>query len=531
MNGENQTFAPSNGPQVQPVPVQQPVQEPMMMQPEAVPAAAPKAGKKLLGPIIAVVVVAVVIAGLFIAKAILSSPKAVFSAAIDNVYKEMSNVLDTVDEKFNIGEKAVEFGFTTKIESNMDALKESKLDKIEFNARMGVDVKNKEALMEGGVKGSSEKVNATAFVKEGYAYLQTSFYDKIIKLEEMADIDFDELKEIFDEIDKTEVDPKLYDSILESFKNSLSDSLDKDAMEKESDTIKINGKKYKVTKNSYKLGEKQLRKLVKGMLSNLLKDKDFVKNLAKATGEDEENIKKALEEAKDEAEKMTVSSTVTINLYSKGFIKTEIVGFDYKVDKETTMTCYAIDGNVEVDLAGQIKFTVEKGKKDSKAELSYMDKTIFEATVREFDNEKVDLDFEVKLDAISPGAKPIKGTVYYTSKETKSSISGDYKFKVEYDGEYVQVSGTYSLESKDKLDGLNVKDAIEEKDVDMEKFSKDLETVISKDETLSGMLDMFKNYFNSLNGNNTCPECDRYDTEDAWGNDNDYSTDYDDYEF
>ena len=65
----------------------------------------------------------------------------------------------------------------------------------------------------------------------------------------------------------------------------------------------------------------------------------------------------------------------------------------------------------------------------------------------------------------------------------------------------------------------------------MEKFSKDLEAVITKDETLSGMVKTIENYFNALYGNTTCPECDQYDTEDPWGGNEDYTLDKEEYGF
>ncbi len=482
MNGENQTIAPSTEPQVQPVPVQQPV----MMQPEAVSVPAQKTGKKLVGPIIAGVVVLLLIVGAFVAKAILSSPKAVFKAAINNVYKEMSNVIETVDEKFDIGEKAVELALTTKLESNLEELKDYKLNNLEFSGRIGLDVNHKEALFEGGIKGSSEKVDLSVFIKEGYTYLKASFYEQVIKLEEMSGIDFDEMKEVFDELGNIDIDPKLYNRIIEAYSTALSDSLDSSAMSKESVNVKVAGKKYKVTRNSYKLGEKQVRKLVKETVSNLLKDKDFIKDLAKASGSEESQIKEMLEEAKKEAETIEVKDPVTMNLYSKGLIKTEIVGFELKEGK-TSVVWYSIDGNVEINFAEQIKFTVEAGKKASKAKLEVAGLTVLEAEVRSFDNKKVDLDFEFKLDQLSPGAKPIKGTIYYTADETKTSLKGDYKFKIEEDGQYAQISGTYSIEAKDKISSFDISGAVSEKDVDEEKMSKNLEDIINKDEALSSI--------------------------------------------
>ena len=92
--------------------------------------------------------------------------------------------------------------------------------------------------------------------------------------------DFEEMTE---DLDKMEIDPSLYDDILKACVKALKDALDKDAMSKEKTTIEVLDKEIKVTKHTYKLTEKNIQKLVRGIADNLLENDDFIKNVAKAS--------------------------------------------------------------------------------------------------------------------------------------------------------------------------------------------------------------------------------------------------------
>ena len=455
------------------------------------PQVAPKA-KKSVAPFVLIGVVAVFLIAGIVAKIIISSPKQVFTSYINHAYKEVSNTLKEIEDIYDPSKEAIEISATLKIDTNMDS--EEFIDaegvdikNLTFDVSAGVDIPHEEVFISGGVKGKKERIGGKIYLTDGKEYLQTTFYDEIIEIGE--ELGLEDLTEYFDEVAETDVSLSLYDDILGAFTKALTDSLDKDAMSKESDEIEVLGKELKVTKNSYKITEKSAQKLVKGTAENLLDNKEFIKNLAKATGVDKDDIKEGLKTLKEEAKDISFDTKITINIYTDGILN-KFTGIDIYVEKDKIMSWYQNGENIEAKI-DTVKFTVEKEKKEKTFKLTDDGEKIATGTIREYSKEKIDLDFVI----YDGGEEEIKGSIYFTRKDKKKTISGEYKYRMEYEKEYVEFSGEYTIETKDKLDGFKTSGAVDADEIDVEEFIDALKKAAEDDDDLGTIVnDLVEGY-------------------------------------
>lgn len=492
---KNEIKKENNVEQVKPVEPVTPVETEPVKPVETAPApTAPvekpkKSGVKVL-PIILCFIALVVIVLAVVARTVMTSPKFVFSNVIDDTYKEVSKELKIMDDLYDPNKEALVVNGSVSLDSNMDLEEllgldiDEKIDisDIELNGSFGLDIPNEEALLTLGVKGKEETIDAKLFFTDAKMFLETSFYDKVVKFSDDYDLN---LKDVQDALKENDVDFSLYDDILSAFVKSLSKSLDKDAMSKEKDEIDVLDKEIKVTKNTYKINEKTMQRLVKNLAENLLDNKDFIKKLSKATGIEESDIKDELKEMKKSASDISLEETIYLNVYTRGALN-KFAGIDLVVDKETVVSYYKNGDNVEAMMndGEKVKLTIEDGKKERKAKVTVGGEKVATATIRALEEDKIDLDYE-----IYQGDEEMKGTIYLTRKNSKKSITGDYKFKVEYDDEYITLSGSYGIEAKKELDGVKTSGAIDEDDVDEEAFEEALMDAVKKDDTLSTIVD------------------------------------------
>lgn len=444
-----------------------------------------------MAKIIAIAAVVIVVAALAVVKVATSSPKAVFKNAINGLYKEASKELkemDSLSEKFDFENKAIVLSGDTKLDTNIKEVSKYDIDlkNTTIGAEVGVNLKKEELSFGGYIKGASEQIDIDVLVKENAAYIASNIFDDVVKVEEDVDIDFSEIKEAWDKAnEEVEIDPELYDAILKSVTKALTKSLDTEYMEKESDEVEVAGKEIKVTKHSYTFNDDAVSDMIKSIATTLLDDSDFISNLAKATGQDKSDIKDALKEMKDEAKDIEFDGKIVLNVYTKGLLN-KIVGLSLDVDKKEYLSIYSYGKNAELtidnhsDGYSQVKVNVkaEKDGKETKVTVKYNGEKVATAKVREFSEEKIDFDFEITYQE-----ETIKGSIYFTCKESKKDITGEYKVKVEYDDQYLSAEGKYGVESKDELDKVDTSNAVSADDVDEEEILENLEKIAEKDET------------------------------------------------
>ena len=498
-------------------------------QPEVGPTpVAAKKGKALI-PILLIAVAAIVVVLAVVFKVVSSSPKKAYTNFINDGFKEVNKGLDRLDKVLEImdfKEKAVTLEASAKVDANLDGMDESlkNLKDVEFKASVGVDLKDEQVL---GVA-SINDIEFQGMIDKDAGFLKTSFYKDIIKMtaKELG-IDISEYENMADELtDSIDVDAKLYKEIAESVRKALVNSLQKDAMSKESAKISILGKDVKATKNTYTVTDKVAKKMVKSIVKDLSKDKDFIKNVAKATGVDEDDVKEMLEQLEEEADEIKGDEKIKINIYTRG-LTNKYSGFDISLDKEKLVSYYTDGKNIEAKLSDMVKITAEKDGKEHKVKVKYNGEEIATAKVRQFDENAIDLDFNV-----TSGDEEVSGTIMLTYEEKKDSVGGKYKFKVEYGKQYASIEGTYGLSSSKDLDLFSTSGAKTVDEVDAEAFGTALEEAIKKDKALEGLYDLISSMAEDVFDDDYDYDYDHdydYDYDDDWGSDwdSDYDYDYD----
>ncbi len=456
-----------------------------------------------IAPIIGIAVVVFLLVAGVIFKTVTSSPKTVFKNSINNLYKGLNKGIDEVEElneKFDFTKKALILNGDVKFDASENILKnitgdyDIKLNDYSIGAELGVDINNERMALNAFLKGKSEKIEVQTYFEDGAAYVGSTLFDGLIKTEDV-EIDFNEFTDLFNEIEEnTEFEAENYDYVIKAIKNALVKSLDNKYMEKDSDEIKIAGEKVKVTKYSYTLNEEAVQSMARSITEQLLDDKEFSKKLAKLIGEEKSDIEDQLKEMKKTSKDIEFDGKVVINVYQKGLFNTS-AGLSIKIDKKEYFHYYTDGDNHEIkfdDNGGEYYGTVveivsKKKNKESEVTLEYNGEKVGEFTIRELSDKKMDFDYKI-IDE----DEEVKGTIYFTYNEEKTSIKGDYKFKLEYEGEYVSLEGSYGIESKDSLSKVDSSKVISEDDLDEEKVLEKIEEIAKKDQSFQTLLDIIK---------------------------------------
>lgn len=446
--------------------------------------------------------IAVILIALVTIRAVISTPKQVFKTAISNLYKETSNYLEEIDktyEKFNLEKNPLLANIELNMDSNVEDVTSStkelgfELKDVTIKGKAGLDLDKKEMLFGGSLKGKTEEINIDALVKDNNIYLVSNLFDDVVKVENSYDSPFYGLDSITEQLDLNKIDFKVYDAILKSFTNALSKSLDSDSMEKESTEVDVVDKEIKVTKNSYELDDKALSDIIRSVADQLLDDDDFISNLSDTFDIDKSDIKDTLKEIKKDAKDIEYDDEVVINVYTRGILN-NFAGFSFEIENDEYFTYYTDGKNVEItfdnNTAGysQTKLNIQavKDGKETDIEAKYNGEEILTATIKEFSDEVIDIEYEIKEDK----EVVTKGTFYLTYKEDKDSISGDYEIRLDVDDEYLSLKGKYEVKSSDKLTDIDTSKAITEDEVSDEDILSNLEEIAKKDK-------IFESIYNS----------------------------------
>ncbi len=444
--------------------------------------------------------IVVILIALVTVKVITSTPKQVFKTAISNLYKETSNYLEKIDktyEKFNLEKNPLLANIELNMDSNVEDITSSteelgfEIKDVTINGQVGIDLDKKEMLFGGSLKGETEEINIDALVKDNNIYLVSNLFDDVVKVENSYDSPFYGLDSITEQLDlNNKIDFKVYDAILKSFTNALSKSLDSDSMEKESTEVDVVDKEIKVTKNSYELDDKALSDIIRSVADQLLDDDDFISNLSDTLDIDKSDIKDTLKEIKKDAKDIEYDDEVVINVYTRGILN-NFAGFSFEIENDEYFTYYTDGKNVEITFDNntegysQTKLNIQavKDGKETDIEVKYNGEEILTATIKEFSDEVIDIEYEIKEDK----EVVTKGTFYLTYKEDKESISGDYEIRLDVDDEYLSLKGKYEVKSSDKLTDIDTSKAITEDEVSDEEILSNLEEIAKKDKIFESL--------------------------------------------
>lgn len=439
---------------------------------------------------IVVAVIVVVLGGIYFTT---GSPKVVVKNLINKGYNEAHKNLKEVERLYNKYDfkKPFKASFDVTVESDMEEFKD--ISGIKMSGEVGYDLDQK--IVVGSVAlENKEKIDVSMAIDEDKVYLK--FLDEVIDLSEDAGIDpeiFEEIAAIAEEYD---LDFKTYDNLLKSLKNALQKSVDPKALKKSRDKISVGGKDISVNKISYTLDEDSVQYLVENFSKTLLKDKNFEKSVEKLLEEYEideieyDDIEELLEELEDSASDIELdkSDKVVVNIYTKGVFN-KVVGVSVVYDKKEFLT-YVDYGKykqlvVDDHDSEKLVVTAEKKGKETEVTVKLNKEKIATATVRKFDEHNIDLDYTIDVEG-----EKVKGSIYFTAKEEKKSVSGDYKFSIDAGDELnFKVSGSYSMEFDADVEVFSTKNAKTPDEIDPEELEEKLEKKLAKDEALKDLIE------------------------------------------
>ena len=309
-----------------------------------------------VGPVVTIAAIAVVLVGVIIFSVASSTPKSVFKNAINTMYKGANIAIEgyeTYLEDYDITEHALLVDGTFTLETNVPDMSEYNLNKMTIGFNAGVDYKNEVLSFGGSLKGNKETVKLNAQVQNNEAYVTSSLFKEVLKIDSDMmsefglDIDFEDLKEEIEELQKEyNTDPETYDYLVKTFRDALVKSINSDYMEKEKDEIDVLGKEIKVKKYSYVFDEDAVQDLLTKLAEELLEEEDFAKTFGDAFGVDKKEVKEMLKEMKKSAKDIEFEGEIALNLYTRGLFNS-YAGMGLEIEGKEYFSIYTDGKNVD----------------------------------------------------------------------------------------------------------------------------------------------------------------------------------------
>ena len=445
--------------------------------------------------IIACVVIAILVVGIVV-KVSTSTSKAVFTGQIKNIVKKVNKAVDGVEDfkkNFKLDEESLLVKGDIKFDTNVSSLGEEAqyLKDLALSGEFGVDLKNEKLYVGANIKGEKNDLGAKVLYEDAAAYIDATFLDKVVKVEGVEDIDFEEFRTYLETANESinETDLDVINDMASTIQKVLVKALDSKYLEKSSGKFEVDGKKVSATKNSLVLNKESLKDIIKTVCEELLNDDKFLSDFADTFEVEKGDVKEALKSLKDLAKDIELEDDILINIWTKGLLN-DLVGFSVEVDDKEYFSYYENGKKAELIVdnhmkdSGKFKLVVntEEVKKETNFTVKVNGEKIASGTIRELSDEKIDFDISV-----SSGEDEYKLSVYLTCKDTKKSISGEYKFKVNMNDEYVEVSGSYGIESG-SLEGFDTSDAVSYDELDEEELIENLTKTIEEDKVLNNLL-------------------------------------------
>lgn len=294
--------------------------------------ASKKKNKKLLIIEIAIVAVAAILFGVY--KFIINSPKNVFLRAINNEYKQLEKLVDSLEipdissDETLITESTLNFDIIVQdgmlTEEELSLLNE--INELNLTMDTQYDPKNKQLSYTMGLKyDTSDLISFGLYGKTSSFYLDLkNYFDKYIEFP------VEDYESLFENQDQNVDDIKYVISFL---KDSFLSNLEKNDFKKTKETIQIGSENVKTTKITYVFTEESTTILVSKMMEDMKNDDRFIESLASISGEDKDQIKQSINDAMDSLEKTKESddnSSIDVSVYTKG-IMNETVQFSMVV--------------------------------------------------------------------------------------------------------------------------------------------------------------------------------------------------------
>ena len=379
-------------------------------------------------PAILIILILLVVAAFCIYKFLFNKPDKIVKGLINTAYDKFENIIvDT--QKYDFENEPIIVNGDLTLDTNIEGLENLKDIKLEY--KTGIDSKNKKIEVGGLIKEDNEELlNAAMYLLDNNAYLSLKdIYPSLIKIND-TEMNFN----FYDLIEKnyTQEDIKF---IVKSYKDILIESLDMNDFKASNDKIEIDGKEIKVSKLTYDLNQKNLKKLSDKIIEKTLENEELMSKLTKVTGTSVEQLKSELEESKNEPESESYVLQFTINIYTKP-ITNEFVGMDILNDSI---------GNVEI-----------RNSKDKITMNLKSDETSAIYTIKTNGKESITIEYKGMIDD-----EESTSTMTITSKEIDSkNAEGTLKINVNKGNKTFNISSNYKItagESFADIDTTNSK--------------------------------------------------------------------------
>ena len=298
-----------------------------------------KKNKKIL--IIGIAIVALVAILLGVYKFVINSPKNVFLRAINNEYKQLEKMMDSLDssdisyDDTLVMESTLDFDITVQegilTEDELALLNEINALNLTMNTQY--DSKNKQFGYAMGLNhNTSDLLSLGLYGKTSSFYLDLkNYFDKYIE------IPVEDYESLFENQDQNVEDVKYVMSFL---KNSFLNNLEKNDFKETKETIEIGSENVKTTKITYVFTEESTMELTSKIMEDMKNDDEFLESFASISGEDKAELKQSIEDAMDDLEDTEESddkASIEISVYTKG-IMNETVQFSI-ITRDDDYTC------------------------------------------------------------------------------------------------------------------------------------------------------------------------------------------------
>lgn len=326
----------------------------------------PKKKNKFILPVIIVIALLAILAILYFV--FFTGPKKVFDTAISKSFDYLrENVVTSMDYDTVSGKGSLSYEITATDQS-MQAVFDM-FNGIALDYEYAVDYKNKLMSFDlHSTYNSDNLIDASIYGENSKMYiLLKDVYAKYIS----SDV------EGYDNLFNTTNNKNELKTILNSAERALTKALIKDDFVKSEETIKIDGKDVKVTKNALVFTNANFNRISRSILTTLKDDADFISAVNKISDDENVDTKAALEDAISEIGEVDPDdkTVITVAIYTEGLLNDVVkVGIEMKDENdtlsasvtETTENNYALVAtqNNEDVLTGTIKTNITKGDKN-----------------------------------------------------------------------------------------------------------------------------------------------------------------------
>jgi len=415
-----------------------------------------KSNKKLIAILLVAIIAVVGVYFVFLKKN--SSPKSIFTKAINKEYEKFMDAFEVDEKKLD---KAVvvdqKIDFDIDIDKSIIGADGKKmideLNKLGLSVTTAFDSKKSEGIFDLAATYDKKDLIALAlYLTENKGYVELkNLFDKYIEV----DMDSSELLNVSSTASFDKKDAKY---LVKSVKDNLLDSLEEKQFKKSTEKIDVNGKETKLSKITLGLSEKDANQLAIKFIKNVKEDKKFIKIMAKQLDMKESDLKemlnqsvKSLEENKD----LSTEDILFISVYAKGNnpigfgLEAEDAEFRIIEDNKNKSTLTVKSGEVE------IPFVIEKVEKGNTTEY------------------KVSVDFQ-----------GLKASISLKSEEIKKDKEYKLTFTIKaMDMIDVKITDEVEVEFKDKLDMPEFKNTVKAENISEEDSNK-IMAKLSENETI-----------------------------------------------